>query len=573
MRDLEPDLGPRRHVLWVFAGAFAILVTGAFFGVPNKPMAGAQRILDGEVIYRDFWTIYAPGSYYAIAGLLKVFGRSVLVQAVGGVALRALAVALFFALVRRLGAGLRMGLALAGVLAVGLWEVAPELGTYPGILPAVLAAWLGAVAYAQGAPARRLFYGGLALGAGATFKHDVAAYAALSVCAALALAWWWRRAGEDEPRPASWVHPARAIAIFAAGCALIPIPVIAWLATAAGQDAWQDLIVFPAGDFRLVRSEPYPGLLPPLQFLQAWFAEPGDLRAARDAGDHTARWILANAPQWAFVGGLFVLLRRGRSMAPGRLVGMSIALVALPFYFGAAHVQQNTHLTSMAVCSFLFGTVAWREAGRGLRAFALALFLAWIPGLWVRPAMEAMLPLRVWSGWSRLDLPVARGVFVSPREAAIYETLNAFVEANVPPGEAIHVGVVRNDAVVVSDTRVYYMVDRPAATRYQELHPGITDVDRVQVEMIGDLETKDVRCLVLWHWGGRGHDAVLDQIKARRATTGIEGIGSTRFDEYVAAHYRPVLDVDEYTVYWRRDAGEPVLPATGTPASGEREQP
>ena len=57
-----------------------------------------------------------------------------------------------------------VGLLMAGlvvvVLTVGLWEIAPELGTYPGILPAVLAAWLAAVAYGQGAPVRRLFCGG-----------------------------------------------------------------------------------------------------------------------------------------------------------------------------------------------------------------------------------------------------------------------------------------------------------------------------------------------------------------------------------------------------------------------------
>jgi hypothetical protein len=104
------------------------------------------------------------------------------------------------------------------------------------------------------------------------------------------------------------------------------------------------------------------------------------------------------------------------------------------------------------------------------------------------------------------------------------------------------------------------MVDRPAATRYHELHPGITDVEAVQREMIADLEARGVRCLVLWSFGGRERGDADERIVARRRATGIEGIGATLLDEYVAERYRPVLAVDEYTIHWRRDAGEPVLP-------------
>ena len=166
----------------------------------------------------------------------------------------------------------------------------------------------------------------------------------------------------------------------------------------------------------------------------------------------------------------------------------------------------------------------------------------------------------MWSDHVRLDLPVARGVFVSPREKRVYEAAARFCELNVPPGEPIHAGVVRNDAIVVSDTRFYYMVDRPAATRYQELHPGVTDVEAVQREMIADLERLGVRCQILWHFGGRERGDADERVVQRRLATGIAGIGSTRLDEYTASNFHPVLEVDEYTILWRNGAGEPVLP-------------
>ena len=42
-------------------------------------LEGAQRILRGEVLYRDFFSYFTPGSYYFLALLFKVFGSSFLV--------------------------------------------------------------------------------------------------------------------------------------------------------------------------------------------------------------------------------------------------------------------------------------------------------------------------------------------------------------------------------------------------------------------------------------------------------------------------------------------------------------
>ncbi|MBZ5526892.1 MAG: glycosyltransferase family 39 protein [Acidobacteriia bacterium] len=42
-------------------------------------LQGAQRILRGEVLYRDFFSFYTPGSYYFLAALFKIFGNSILV--------------------------------------------------------------------------------------------------------------------------------------------------------------------------------------------------------------------------------------------------------------------------------------------------------------------------------------------------------------------------------------------------------------------------------------------------------------------------------------------------------------
>src|ERR1700747_1793404 len=42
-------------------------------------LQGAQRILNGQVLYRDFFSFFTPGSYYLISLVFRVFGDSYLV--------------------------------------------------------------------------------------------------------------------------------------------------------------------------------------------------------------------------------------------------------------------------------------------------------------------------------------------------------------------------------------------------------------------------------------------------------------------------------------------------------------
>ena len=42
-------------------------------------LQGAQRILDGQVLYRDFFSFFTPGSYYLFVLIFRVFGNSYLV--------------------------------------------------------------------------------------------------------------------------------------------------------------------------------------------------------------------------------------------------------------------------------------------------------------------------------------------------------------------------------------------------------------------------------------------------------------------------------------------------------------
>src|SRR5215210_3639635 len=66
---------------------------------------GAQRVLNGEIPYRDFWGLYGPGQFYAVAALFKLAGPSIWIEQLWDVATRAGIATMVFVWARRLDAG------------------------------------------------------------------------------------------------------------------------------------------------------------------------------------------------------------------------------------------------------------------------------------------------------------------------------------------------------------------------------------------------------------------------------------------------------------------------------------
>ena len=78
-------------------------------------LQGAERVLRGEVPYRDFFTFYTPGSFYFLAVLFKLFGDSFIVARISIAAAGAVSALITFLVARRVCS---LGIALfAGLLA------------------------------------------------------------------------------------------------------------------------------------------------------------------------------------------------------------------------------------------------------------------------------------------------------------------------------------------------------------------------------------------------------------------------------------------------------------------------
>jgi hypothetical protein len=553
------------------AGGLLIQLPGLLWGLPGgKAVNNAHRILNGEIPYRDFWTMYAPGHFYLVAITFKLFGTHVWTQAVLAQLLYAIDGALFFAILRRLGVPARFSLALGSMLVLAHWSPG-EVTSYEPALVCLLLAIDRGLAYAHGGGPRLLLLAGLLCGVAAWFKHDIAFHVTVGLTGGLSLA-WWLAAGR---RPLTWRPPAIVLLRVGAGAALGALPVVAWLAWKAGPDAWQDLIVFPAGDFRIVRGEPYPPVLPNWSVVADWISRPSDPGRAASATQHLARWVQGNVPQVLYLGLLIVLVRSRRTLHPSTLAAGAVALAAMPLFWSSAHVQQNTHLFSLWMFSTLIAALVWsgRVAGRpaqpwshdrSLRAVGAAvsvLLLVHTLSL-LQPTVRHLAEAAFfWRDHAVLAFPSVAGIRVPRARYEFQQPIVSFIRQHVPESEPIYSGLMRHDAVVISNQIFYYLSGRPIASRYNELHPGVVDLESVQREIIGDLERLHVRCAILWDFGWP--KSYMDQILARRREQ-IPGIGATLLDEYFRREFETVGRYGEYVLVWRRGVPMPPPPAPAT---------
>jgi hypothetical protein len=419
--------------------------------------------------------MYAPGMFYLTAGVFKFLGREVVFQGAVAILIRAGIVATLFLLVRRLGLTRSLAAVLALVFGAGMWQTGPEIISYHPALLLLLLFLTQVIRYFHEGTARTLFWAGVWAGLAACFKHDVAAYFVLSAMLGLLLSWTLT----TRPRPSHWVSPVKAAASVALGALVCFLPAAAWITAKAGADAWQDLFIFPSTIFAMVRREPYAPFFPRLDLILDWLADPFWFSKGIRALYNLAHWIQANLPQYVFLVAVGVVLGRRRAIAGPRLASILTLTAAIPFFWMAAHVQQNTHLFTMAVLSGLLGAMAWTDlsGNRNRRAKILLAAFAAVYGFGVAvgPLFAGYYVALNWAEHRTLDLPGIRWIRLSDREYGIYEPIARFLREQTEEGEYIYVGVARHDVFEGNDARFYYLSNRLSCCRYSELHPGVAD--------------------------------------------------------------------------------------------------
>jgi hypothetical protein len=522
---MSPRLTLHLGTIIVFTAALLLFGPTAVNFVPRVTDISALRMLQGDVPYRDFWTMYAPGSFVTLALVFKVLGPQLIVSSVLGIVIAAAAVALYFRLVMVVSGAVPAAL-LAGLVALAFYGTGYHngLASYPPAILLIFAAALSTSSRIARPGSGWALVPGLLLGCAGLYKHDIAGYAVIAVCIAVVVV--RVRAGAAPVwTPAAIIGVAAAAVIGAAALVLI--------ALGAGADAWEDLVRFPLADFKYVRGEYIP-LLPQLR------------PSLVDTAQALSRWGQGMLPVLAFVLGAAGLWRGWRHLSPSALFLASFTAVAFWLHWWAAHVQMNTNAITLAAWGGLFGAcgfsrLAFVQSSR-LAGLVAALAVVGWSGVYVarRVYDAATNPPTV---RERIDLPGLAGLRAPTARAAELRGLAAAIADAAGPDAPLLFLSHRNDITVFAASVPFWLTPRHPATRYHEIHPGITDVEWRQREMVAALEAGPLPVVVREY---RFPDAYLDAVKS--AMKERVPVGATVIDDWIAERYEPGPRFGDYEV-------------------------
>jgi len=512
------------------------------------PVYGAERILNGEVPYRDFWTIYAPGQFYVLAGLFKIFGSSLLAERLYDTAVRALVSGTVYLIALRLaspGWGLLFWLVVTAWLKFFGYHAS---STFPAILFALVSLWAVSGLPAQEKPKRWIFISGLLAGLATLFRHDFGFYTFLSeISAILFFPFWHRKLTSGGKVSSNWASVLIASLwpyLLGFGAVLF-FPLAFFLSAVPVKDLWYDLVTFPATIFPLVRDLPYPAPLPdPARIFR------GELSFSRAFADLSHRWAFYIVPLTFAAVFFFLLFGNRRKPHPkgggdGSAAwewGVGVFLVFGILSFNNVRVRSDLpHLfPSFVAAGLLFPALVakileLRLFRRGL-VFGVGLAAALL--LFPHPLQELQKP-GVDERYRHLlyvhNLRRAGSIGVNPFQAqAIY-----YIQSVTFPWERIFVGSHRHDQIYNSDVIFYFLSERNCATRYHELSPGSATSREVQAAIIDDLQRNHVRYIV-----------ILSRVPIRGVTN--EPVPVRLLDEFIKVNYQQFEKFGDWFVLKRR---------------------
>lgn len=528
-----------------------LLVFGFFFLISNSPLNiydegfvlyAAERILSGDLPYRDFQLHYMPAQLYVVAALFQAFGHSLFVERMWDAAVRTGIVAAGFVLARTL-----MPPAPAAVAALVIMLRFGAAGFHgfnmlPGLLFALLS---GACLLAAGPRGRRAWAGaaGLLAGVAVLFRQDMGGYAVVIELGILAA---WRRLGGRAGGDAAAGPPAGGFVPYALALAAATVPpalFFLWRVGPAG--LWQELVVYPRSVVIAQLTAPFPGPIPDFRVL---FSVPGWRwgYVERAWGPWTDFYVPLLAYAWTTASLVRSFWRDGRAAAARHetwallfLTAMGLALFGYAFYrFDPIHALSTFVPAALLVTRRLWRALAPRRVGAaavgaGLAALVLGFLWAGVPlSRWAVGTLRFHPPF--------CAAPLARAGCVDLEESQ--RSVLEFLRRRTASGEPIFVGLWRHHPIPQNDTSLYFLADRPPATRFHELLAGAATPVAIQEEMIARLRRPELRHIVLY----AGYD------DPKRPEASGEGSGAPLFDAFVREAFREVARSGPYAILEKR---------------------
>lgn len=539
-------------LLFLFSLPFFFAGIGSGLNVYDEGLSvyGATRILNGEFPYRDFWTIYAPGQFYALAFLFALFGPFLIVERVfTGIIHLSIPICTYLLSKKMVSwrlALLAWGLSLLWMGAFGFWGYPATVAVLLSLLSSLFLTRFFSIK-----EKRHLWLGGIFTGIIALFRHDLGFYAFLSGTALLVPFIYKNIVKTAKDQRGKILETFRVYTRYLMGVLLVILPVsLFYLYHVPIGVIFSDLILFPIKIFPQFRSLPYPcPISNPLSVIR------GEQTLIDFIVEGLGRFPFYFPIVVFFVTALVLVfgLSRKEDFDSGAWSRGLFLLLGITFFSQArirsdmAHLLPTMIFAILLLPPFLSKDRHQNPFGYHLgvrRTFYVVAVLALLSFGYVSlsPPSQNLFTSLSSTHFIRLNLHRARGILMEPASSKDLEGAVKFVQKCVPEKEKIFVGLPRHDRIFANDVLFYFLSERDSATRYHELHPGVVTTPAVQKEIIGDLIRHQVRYIVLWN-----HPE--NMVEPNKSS---ESSGVTDLDDFIRRHYVTVANFGSYSILKKR---------------------
>jgi hypothetical protein len=342
------------------------------------------------------------------------------------------------------------------------------------------------------------------------------------------------------------IEAFRQWSIFVCGAAIVVLPVVLLLLSAAGfQELKADLITFPMKIFPAYRRLPYPApCVNPVEMFT------GKMNAILFFEIFLSRVIYYLPVIYVVTIWQLVMLFRQKTKFSERQWMVLLFLLFGIAFFNYARIRADTgHMTGTNIAAAILlaaSSASFDKTSPFRRQYLLRVITGFLViaallsscHFFIRYTVATTLSFR---DKNIISLNVDGGECI--RE--YYEVAEAlqgavdYIKEKVPADERIFVGNLQHDNILINDIMFYFLSNRCSATKYHELHCGVATTFSVQNHIIQELKKYDVKYIVIF-WA---EDSI-----SKEPNKSSESSGVVILDDFIRANYIAVANFGYYGI-------------------------
>jgi hypothetical protein len=527
-------------LLFIFVLWFLLIPIRTPFSIYDEGLVvfNSTRIMKGDIPYKDFWTLYPPGQYFALASIFRLFGTSLLISRIYDTFTRFIIVISVYMIAKKITT---RGLSLLVCIVTTL--LLSSAGTYTYVFfPSLAFGFLAILSLLKNFDTgqyRWIILTGILIGFSTLFRWDIGLYTYISVVLTIIPFHYICIVQESKNHAKAFFAISKIFVMMSGTILIVTLPCYGyWGFTSGFGNLLEQVVIFPITKLHSLRELPSPNLIPSI------ITHSKSISTFIIAFIEFQKWLLFFFPVIVYIlvfsYHCFSIVRKHINKKIHIFGTTALAILGILLFTQALNRYDYIHVVPSSIIAFLLFIPLVHHFIVKINNLLIKFFFCVLlitlsivyfslPILRIKSYMDNYSPLECYSRLDRADC-----VYISPDQEQAVE----FIRLHTLDGETIFVGNQRHDQIFINDIGFYFLSNRPSATKYHELFPGIATSREIQELIVNEIESKKVNWIVLVNF------PVSEEPNASSVSSGVFFL-----DDFIRSQYVQFVKYGSYEIW------------------------